>query len=77
MCGEAMFCGDTLFRDSCGRTDLPGGDMPTLMTSLKKLGSLPGDYEVYPGHMDSSTLERERRFNYYMRYAMAMTSKEF
>ncbi len=77
LCGEAMFCGDTLFRDSCGRTDLPGGDMPTLMASLKKLGSLPGDYEVYPGHMDSSTLERERRFNYYMRYAMAMTSKEF
>ena len=72
LCDGAMFCGDTLFRDSCGRTDLPGGDMPTLMQSLKKLSSLPGDYEVYPGHMESSTLDRERRFNYYMRYAMGM-----
>ena len=72
LCENALFCGDTLFRDSCGRTDLPGGDMPTLMQSLKKLASLPGDYEVYPGHMESSTLDRERRFNYYMRYAMGM-----
>jgi len=69
LCGDALFTGDTLFRDSCGRTDLPGGDMPTLLRSLKKLGDLPGDYEVYPGHMDSTTLDRERRFNYYMKYA--------
>ncbi len=72
ICDGALFCGDTLFKDSCGRTDLPGGDMPTLMQSLKKLAALPGDYEVYPGHMESSTLYRERRFNYYMRYAMGM-----
>jgi glyoxylase-like metal-dependent hydrolase (beta-lactamase superfamily II) len=39
------------------------------MKSLKRLGDLPGDYEVYPGHMDSTTLSRERRFNYYMKYA--------
>ena len=69
LCGDALFTGDTLFRDSCGRTDLPGGDMRVLMTSLKRLHDLPGDYEVYPGHMDSSTLDYERRFNYYMRYA--------
>jgi hydroxyacylglutathione hydrolase len=69
LCGDALFTGDTLFRDSCGRTDMPGGDMPTLLRSLKKLYALPGDYEVYPGHMDSTTLERERRFNYYMKYA--------
>ena len=68
-CEDALFTGDTLFRDSCGRTDLPGGDMETLMGSLLKLYDLPGDYEVYPGHMDSSTLARERAFNYYMRYA--------
>lgn len=65
-CENVLFTGDTLFRDSCGRTDLAGGDMDTLMRSLRKLGDLPGDYEVYPGHMDSTTLERERRFNYYM-----------
>ena len=72
ICGDALFTGDTLFRDSCGRTDLPGGDMNTLQRSLRRLAELPGDYEVYPGHMDSTTLERERRFNYYMRYASGL-----
>lgn len=69
LCENAMFTGDTLFSGSCGRTDLQGGDMDELMRSLKKLSDLPGDYEVYPGHMGSSTLERERRFNYYIKYA--------
>ena len=69
-CGEALFTGDTLFRGSCGRTDLSGGDMDEELRSLKKLCSLPGDYEVYPGHMDSSTLDRERALNYYCRLAM-------
>lgn len=71
-CGEALFTGDTLFRGSCGRTDLPGGDMDEELRSLKKLCSLPGDYEVYPGHMDASTLDRERLLNYYCRQAMRM-----
>ena len=71
ICEEALFTGDTLFRGSCGRTDLPGGDTETELRSLKKICALPGDYEVYPGHMDSSTLERERRFNYYCREAMS------
>ena len=71
VCEDALFTGDTLFAGSCGRTDLPGGSMRTEMQSLKKLCLLPGDYEVYPGHMDQSTLERERRFNYYCREAMA------
>jgi glyoxylase-like metal-dependent hydrolase (beta-lactamase superfamily II) len=66
VCGEALFTGDTLFAGSCGRTDFPGGDMQTELRSLKRLGELPGDYEVYPGHMESSTLERERKFNRYM-----------
>ena len=69
-CGEALFTGDTLFRGSCGRTDLPGGDMDEQLRSLKKLCALPGDYEVYPGHMDPSTLDRERALNYYCRLAM-------
>ena len=69
LCEDALFTGDTLFRGSCGRTDLPGGDMEEELRSLKKLCDLPGDYEVYPGHMDSSTLERERNFNYYCREA--------
>ena len=70
ICGNALFTGDTLFRGSCGRTDLPGGNMRMEMASLKRICALPGDYEVYPGHMDSSTLERERRFNHYCREAM-------
>lgn len=70
ICGNALFTGDTLFRGSCGRTDLPVGNMRMEMASLKRLCALPGDYEVYPGHMDSSTLERERRFNHYCREAM-------
>ena len=73
VCENALFCGDTLFRDSCGRTDLYGGSMRTLLRSLRRLHDLPGDYETYPGHADSTTLERERRFNYYMRYAMDNT----
>ena len=70
ICGDALFTGDTLFKDSCGRTDFPGGDMQLQLQSLLRLAQLPGDYEVYPGHMDSSTLQRERTYNYYMKYAM-------
>ena len=70
VCGEALFTGDTLFRDSCGRTDLKGGDMQTELKSLRRLGQLPGDYEVYPGHMEATTLERERKFNRYMLAAL-------
>lgn len=71
ICENALFTGDTLFRGSCGRTDFPGGDTATELRSIKKLCQLPGDYEVYPGHMDSTTLERERRFNHYCREAMS------
>lgn len=67
---DALFTGDTLFKGSCGRVDLPGGDMEEELRSLKKLCLLEGDYEVYPGHMDSSTLQRERSFNHYCREAM-------
>jgi len=49
---------------------LEGGSHGTLMRSLKRLYLLEGDYEVYPGHADSTTLDRERRFNYYMSAAM-------
>lgn len=69
-CEDALFTGDTLFRDSCGRTDLDGGSMEVLLKSLKRLYDLEGEFEVYPGHADQSTLSRERRFNYYMQYAV-------
>lgn len=72
-CENVLFTGDTLFRDSIGRTDLGGGDMQQLLRSLYRLSQLEGDFEVYPGHMDASTLDRERSFNSYMKYA----SEEF
>lgn len=68
-CDNVLFTGDTLFRDSAGRTDLGEGDITTLMHSLNRLATIEGDFEVYPGHMDATTLERERRFNSYMKYA--------
>jgi len=68
-CESALFTGDTLFRDSCGRTDLGDGSMEVLLGSLHRLSVLEGDYEVYPGHAEATTLNRERSSNYYVRYA--------
>lgn len=65
--GDVIFSGDTLFRHTCGRTDLPGGDYATLMHSLERLARLPGDYQVYPGHNRSTTLAHERTHNRYLR----------
>ena len=69
-CGDVLFCGDTLFAGSCGRTDFPGGSVKKMMESLKRLGELEGDLVVYPGHMEDSTLDRERSWNPYLRQAM-------
>ena len=69
-CGDVLFCGDTLFAGSCGRTDFPGGSVKKMMDSLKRLGGLEGDLVVYPGHMEDSTLDRERSWNPYLRQAM-------
>ena len=69
MCEDALFTGDTLFRCECGRTDLDGGCEDAMMKSLKRLSELAGDFEVYPGHAEASTLAYERSFNRYMRYA--------
>ena len=69
--GDVLFCGDTLFAGSCGRTDLNGGSYEEIMQSLKRLGQLPGDWHVCPGHDVTSTLERERKTNPFLREAMA------
>ena len=47
---NALFAGDTLFRDSAGRTDLPGGNPRALTQSLRKLAALPDDLRVFSGH---------------------------
>jgi hydroxyacylglutathione hydrolase len=60
----ALFSGDVLFQGSIGRTDLPGGDMGTLMRSIAGLlEQFPDDTTVYPGHMGITTLGRERKTN--------------
>jgi len=61
--GDA-FVGDCLFAGSIGRTDLPGGDAPTLKRSLHEvLLALPDDTRVHPGHGPSTTIGHERRTN--------------
>jgi glyoxylase-like metal-dependent hydrolase (beta-lactamase superfamily II) len=57
---EAMFSGDVLFKGSVGRVDLPGGDGPTLLRSIRKLlDSHSPETGVYPGHMGVTTLGAE------------------
>lgn len=62
-----LISGDTLFLDGCGRTDLPGGDADAMYESLQRLGRLPSDVAVYPGHWysapSSATLEAVKALN--------------
>ena len=67
LCGDALFSGDTLFAGSMGRTDFPCGDYATIKKSLDRLAALEGDYRVFPGHGEDTTLDFERKTNPYMR----------
>jgi hydroxyacylglutathione hydrolase len=61
---SCLFSGDVLFQGSVGRTDLPGGDWPTLAASIQKLlDALPPETKVYPGHMGLTTLGQESASN--------------
>ncbi len=67
---HALFSGDTLFRGSMGRTDLPGGNGHDLVNSiLDRLFTLPPDTTVYPGHGPQTTIGRELRSNPYLSFA--------
>ena len=68
--GDTLFTGDTLFAGSCGRTDLHGGSMKEMLSSLRRLGQLEGNFTVLPGHMEPTDLDTERSTNYYMTMAM-------
>lgn len=70
LCGGMMFCGDTLFCGSCGRTDCPGGSWVQLTGSLQRLGRMEGEWLVYPGHGDSTTLRKECRGNVFVLRAL-------
>lgn len=70
-CGDVLFTGDTLFAGSCGRTDFPGGDGLAMLASLKRLAQLEGDYAVYPGHNNATTLDKERQYNPYVRQSLS------
>jgi glyoxylase-like metal-dependent hydrolase (beta-lactamase superfamily II) len=62
--GKQLFSGDVLFRNSIGRHDLPGGDLNTLLESIRKvLFALPDDVTVYPGHMENTTIGYEKEHN--------------
>lgn len=59
-----LFCGDTIFNGSVGRTDLYSGSMRALGDSIReRIMTLPDDVKLYPGHGDASTVGYERRYN--------------
>lgn len=66
---RTLFVGDTLFAGSIGRTDLPGGDMETLLRSIREvLFSFPDETVVYPGHGEPTTIGRERGANPFLQF---------
>ena len=67
--GDAIFTGDTLFKSTIGRTDFPDSDENEMLRSLRRLYDLEGDYKVYPGHEEVTTLDFEKKTNYCMKLA--------
>ena len=65
--GNVMFSGDTLFRMSIGRSDLPTGSFDEIINSIKKLYDLKKDYRVLPGHGAESNLRFEKENNPFMK----------
>lgn len=62
--GSDVFCGDTIFSESIGRTDLPGGSYAQILQSIQeKIMTLPDDTSLYPGHGPQTTVGWERRMN--------------
>jgi len=65
--GEGILVtGDTIFQGSVGRTDFPGGSIADLRNSFKRLIELPEETKVLPGHGPETTIERERKENFFM-----------
>lgn len=66
--GDVIFTGDTIFENSIGRTDFPTGDYPAIVRSLKRLKELEGDYTLYTGHGNPTTLKIEKENNPYLNF---------
>ena len=64
---NALFSGDTLFFSTIGRTDLPTSSSRTISSSLEKLKKLPEGIKVYPGHGACTSLDREKKYNHYLK----------
>lgn len=62
---KALFCGDFIFYESIGRTDLPGGNMKDMLDSIKKTDRFSNDVVIYPGHGIHTTFNHERMYNPY------------
>lgn len=65
---DMLFTGDTLFLECVGRTDFVTGDKDQLIKSVKKLFNLQGEYKVFPGHQEFTTLSHERKYNTFIDY---------
>ena len=63
---KVMFIGDFIFKDSIGRTDLPGGSDVEMQESIKKILEYPDDIKLYPGHNSNTTLGEEKKNNQYL-----------
>jgi glyoxylase-like metal-dependent hydrolase (beta-lactamase superfamily II) len=64
---KTCFCGDLIFHDSVGRTDLPGGDWDTLSNSIRtQIFTLPDDTRLLSGHGPQTTVGQEKQFNPYV-----------
>lgn len=72
ICEDKIFSGDTIMSRTCGRTDLFGGSTKDIRSSLKKIGMLSGDYDIYPGHGPETNMAVERYANPYLRKAMGL-----
>lgn len=64
--GKVLFAGDTLFNGSIGRTDGYSASAEQMRESLRKIALLDGDYGVFCGHGEATTIENEKTFNPYM-----------
>ncbi len=64
---QGIFCGDTLFFESIGRTDFPGGNFEALLASVNKILSFPDDTVLYSGHGSDTTVLHEKKFNLFIR----------